>query len=68
MDIKACAELLGRPTDEVYFVTGSLLLIGELASLLIAAGQLDSRCFIAPIVHPPPGVRGKHCEKPNISN
>lgn len=48
LDIKACAELLTQPTDEVYFVTGSLLLIGELAGLLIAGGQLDGECFLAP--------------------
>ncbi|MDR2720969.1 MAG: hypothetical protein LBB15_01615 [Puniceicoccales bacterium] len=48
LNLKACAELLVRPTDEVYFVTGSLLLIGELADSLVTGGQLDSGCFLAP--------------------
>jgi dihydrofolate synthase/folylpolyglutamate synthase len=65
--IQACIELLTRPTDEVYFATGSLLLIGELARLLIAVGQLDSRCFLSPLARSLLGECGNY-KMPNISN
>ncbi|MDR0595156.1 MAG: hypothetical protein LBF94_00430 [Puniceicoccales bacterium] len=42
---KSLVEILAQPTDETYFLTGSLLLIGELTAMLIENGLLDRKYF-----------------------
>jgi dihydrofolate synthase/folylpolyglutamate synthase len=42
---KSLVEILAQPTDETYFLTGSLLLIGELSTLFVENGLFDRKYF-----------------------